>query len=68
MRLFQKNGLEGELKSMLKWYQKQPIYFDRKDSEGLKCYNWSYGVMVSTLDSESNNPSSNLGRTFFLQT
>ena len=26
---------------------------------------WSYGVMVSTLDSESNNPSSNLGRTFF---
>ena len=27
---------------------------------------WSYGVMVSTLDSESNNPSSNLGRTFFL--
>ena len=27
---------------------------------------WSYGVMVSTLDSESNNPSSNLGRTLFL--
>ena len=26
---------------------------------------WSYGVMVSTLDSESNNPSSNLGRTSF---
>ena len=29
---------------------------------------WSYGVMVSTLDSESNNPSSNLGRTLFLLT
>lgn len=27
-----------------------------------------YGVMVSTLDSESNNPSSNLGRTFFYLT
>ena len=27
--------------------------------------NWSYGVMVSTLDFESNNPSSILGRTFF---
>ena len=25
-----------------------------------------YGVMVSTLDSESSDPSSNLGRTFFL--
>ncbi len=24
-----------------------------------------YGVMVSTLDSESSNPSSNLGRTYF---
>ena len=24
-----------------------------------------YGVMVSTLDSESSDPSSNLGRTFF---
>ena len=27
-------------------------------------YHWSYGVMVSSLDSESKNPSSNLGRTF----
>ena len=25
---------------------------------------WSYGVMVSTLDFESSDPSSNLGRTF----
>ncbi len=25
--------------------------------------NWSYGVMVSTLDSESSDPSSNLGKT-----
>lgn len=25
---------------------------------------WFYGVMVSTLDFESNNPSSSLGRTF----
>ena len=33
-------------------------------SEEYQC--WSYGVMVSTLDSESNNPSSNLGRTFFV--
>ena len=28
---------------------------------------WSHGVMVSTQDSESCNPSSNLGGTFFLQ-
>ena len=27
--------------------------------------NWFYGVMVSTLDFESSDPSSNLGRTFF---
>ncbi len=27
---------------------------------------WFYGVTVSTLDFESSNPSSNLGRTFFL--
>ena len=27
---------------------------------------WPYGVTVSTLDFESINPSSNLGRTFFL--
>ena len=26
---------------------------------------WSHGVMVSTQDSESCNPSSNLGGTFF---
>ena len=26
---------------------------------------WFYGVMVSTLDFESSDPSSNLGRTFF---
>ena len=26
---------------------------------------WSYGLVVRTLDSESSNPSSNLGRTFF---
>ena len=25
---------------------------------------WSYGVMVSTLDSESSDPSSNLGKTW----
>ncbi len=25
--------------------------------------NWSYGVMVSTLDFESSDPSSNLGKT-----
>ncbi len=25
---------------------------------------WSYGVMVITLDFESNNPSSNLGETY----
>ncbi len=25
--------------------------------------NWTYGVMVSTLDSESSDPSSNLGKT-----
>ncbi len=30
--------------------------------EELNC-NWSYGVMVSSLDSESNDPSSNLGKT-----
>ena len=33
------------------------------------CYQWFYGVMVSTQDSESCDPSSNLGRTcelFFL--
>ena len=29
-------------------------------------HHWSYSVMVSTLDSESKNPSSNLGRTFGL--
>ena len=29
-----------------------------------KC--WSYGVMVSTLDSESSDPGSNPGRTSFL--
>ena len=28
---------------------------------------WSYGVVAITLDFESNNPSSNLGRTSFLQ-
>ena len=33
--------------------------------QGFKVLNWSYGVMVSTLDFESNNPSSILGRTFF---
>ena len=27
---------------------------------------WSYGVMVSTLDFESSDPSSNLGRTYVL--
>ena len=27
-------------------------------------YSWFYGVMVSTLDFESSDPSSNLGRTF----
>ena len=27
---------------------------------------WTYGVMVSTLDFESNNPSSNLGMSSFL--
>ena len=27
---------------------------------------WSYGVMVSTLDSESSDPGSNPGRTSFL--
>ena len=27
------------------------------------CIQWSYGVMAITLDFESNNPSSNLGRT-----
>lgn len=26
---------------------------------------WTYGVMVSTLDFESNNPSSNLGMSSF---
>ena len=26
---------------------------------------WFYGVMVSTLDFESSDPSSNLGRTLF---
>ena len=30
----------------------------------VRIINWSYGVMVSTLDFESNNPSSILGRTF----
>ena len=30
-----------------------------------KKYQWSHGVMVSTQDSESCNPSSNLGGTFF---
>ncbi len=30
--------------------------------EGFNC-NWSYGVMLSTLDSESSDPSSNLGKT-----
>ena len=29
---------------------------------------WSYGVMVSTLDFESSDPSSNLGRTYVLIT
>jgi hypothetical protein len=28
---------------------------------------WSYGVMVSTLDSESSDPGSNPGRTSFLR-
>ena len=28
-----------------------------------RCIQWSYGVMAITLDFESNNPSSNLGRT-----
>lgn len=29
-------------------------------------YDWSHGLAVRTLDSESSNPSSNLGGTFFL--
>ncbi len=33
--------------------------------EELNC-NWSYGVMVSTLDFESSDPSSNLGKTSYL--
>ena len=29
----------------------------------MKTFKWSYGVMVSTIDSESIDPSSSLGRT-----
>ena len=36
---------------------------DPKFEQGLSRF---YGVMVSTLDSESSDPSSSLGRTFFL--
>ena len=33
--------------------------------EGREGQRWTYGVMVSTLDFESNNPSSNLGMSSF---
>ena len=36
--------------------------FNSDDKIGLET-TWFYGVMVSTLDSESSDPSSNLGRT-----
>ena len=32
-----------------------------------RCTNWSYGVMVSTLDFESSDPGSSPGRTLFLR-
>ena len=42
---------------MVKIHQKTVVPLRKKTQT------WSYGVMVSTLDFESSDPSSNLGRT-----
>jgi hypothetical protein len=43
-----------------------PIDYDAKKANfRLSVYRRTYGVMVSTLDFESNNPSSILGMSFF---
>ena len=42
-------------------YQKVYIFLDNVDKAIVSC--WPRGVMVSTQDSESCDPSSNLGRT-----
>ena len=53
-------GLEFS-KTSPKWV----VVADPKFEQGLSRF---YGVMVSTLDSESSDPSSSLGRTFIFYT
>ena len=71
--LLQSNSLVGvfvdEVAEWLRRWTANPLGSARVGSHPIfvALDNWFYGVMVSTLDFESSDPSSNLGRTWCLE-
>ena len=55
-----------EVAEWLRRWTANPLGSARVGSNPILLALWFYGVMVSTLDFESSDPSSNLGRTCFL--
>ena len=56
--------LPDEVAEWLRRWTANPLGSARVGSNPILVAFWFYGVMVSTLDFESSDPSSNLGRTF----
>ena len=69
IRLVPKQSENGNYNLISVWFNKIPksflcVWCARAAYNPVTWQTWFYGVMVSTLDSESNNPSSNLGKTW----
>ena len=54
---------QDEVAEWLRRWTANPLGSARVGSNPILVGSWFYGVMVSTLDFESSDPSSNLGRT-----